>query len=335
MYFGPVKFFLLRYQNRDLRYTLPVKTKILTENDLEEAAALLKSGELVAFPTETVYGLGAPIFAPHTIQKIFLAKQRPQDNPLIAHVSDIGDCHRIAQNLPDVFFQLAEAFFPGPLTLIVQKHPEIPNIVSASLDTIAIRMPKHRIAQQLIKLAGEPLVAPSANLSGRPSSTQATHVLTDFNGKIGAIIDGGSCLHGMESTVLDLVSFDKPTLLRPGSLKKEVLEEVLGTPLALYTEGPKSSPGMKYRHYAPQVPVQIFSQKEKLEAHLKTTTSPLVLSTEALSVPHYTLEAKTLYHFLRLADEEGYDEVVIFSEKLDDEALLNRLEKISYASHRY
>lgn len=310
-----------------------MKTKILDEKGIAEAAQLLKGGEVVAFPTETVYGLGAPIFAPQTVEKIFSIKGRALDNPLIAHIASMSDCEMIAQELPESFFQLAEAHFPGPLTLVVQKKETVPSIVSAGLNTVAIRMPNHPIAAALIKAVGQPLVAPSANISGKPSSTTAEHVIADFEGKIAAVLDGGPCLHGMESTVIDLCNFDRPTLLRFGALSKEQIEAVLHQEVAVYTKGPKSSPGMKYRHYAPNVPVRVFFDLESFAQHPRKNS--LVLSAEPLSIAYFPLQASTLYAHLRLADQNGYDEVVILCKKGCDATLLNRLEKITYESHSH
>ncbi|MBS0629082.1 MAG: threonylcarbamoyl-AMP synthase [Verrucomicrobia bacterium] len=308
-----------------------MKTKILNEKGIVLAADLLKSGEVVAFPTETVYGLGAPIFEPSTIEKIFSIKGRARDNPLIAHIASFDDSTKIAQGLPPTFFQLAEAFFPGPLTLVVRKKPAVPSIVSAGLETIAIRMPNHPIATALIDAVGQPLVAPSANLSGRPSSTTAEHVIADFDGKIGAVLDGGPCLHGMESTVIDLCSFEQPTLLRYGALSKEQIEAVLQQEIAAYTKGPKSSPGMKYRHYAPQVPVHLFFNRDSFESHPQKNS--LILSSSILPIPYFPLQAKSLYAHLRFADQNGYDEVLVLCENVNDATLLNRLEKITSESH--
>jgi len=306
-------------------------TKILTQNEIEEAAALLKSGEVVAFPTETVYGLGAPIFEPKVVERIFSIKKRALDNPLIAHIATLDDCDQIAQELPDSFFQLAKAFFPGPLTLVVRKKESVPSIVSAGLETIAIRMPQHPLAKALIEAVGGPLVAPSANLSGRPSSTTAEHVLEDFEGKIAAVIDGGPCLHGMESTVIDLCSFERPTLLRYGALSKEVIEATFKQEIIVYTKGPKSSPGMKYRHYAPQVPVKLFFDRDSFENYPRK--NGLILSTSPLATAYLPLQAQSLYAHLRLADQNGYDEVVVLCEDKSDLTLLNRLEKITNESH--
>ncbi len=310
-----------------------MQTKILNEKGIDLAARLLKAGEVVAFPTETVYGLGAPIFQPDTVEKIFAIKGRALDNPLIAHIASLEDCAQIAGELPESFFRLAEAFFPGPLTLVVRKKGAVPSIVSAGLNTIAIRMPKHPIAIALIKAVGQPLVAPSANISGRPSSTTAEHVMADFEGRIGAVLDGGPCLHGMESTVIDLCSFEQPTLLRYGALSKEAIEAVLQQEIAVYTKGPKSSPGMKYRHYAPKVPVRLFFDRESFEKH--PGKNGLVLSSQSLATAHFPLQAKTLYAYLRLADQKGYDEVVVLCENVNDATLLNRLEKITSESNHH
>jgi len=301
-----------------------METLLLTDEAISKAAELLQSGELVAFPTETVYGLGAPVFSPQAIEKIYAVKGRPQDNPLIAHVGSIVDCEKLSRQLPPTFFQLTQAFFPGPLTLVVKRNLNVPSIVSAGLDTIALRQPSHPLASRLISEVGEPLVAPSANISGRPSSTRASHVLSDFDGKIAAVLDGGPCLHGMESTVIDLVSFDRPTILRHGALKKEAIESILGIDVGVYTSGPQTSPGMKYRHYAPDLPVSVFYDKSKYDAYIADRKG--AFSFEASN-------PSTLYASLRLAEEEGYDEVIIYSPKGADEALLSRLEKITSESH--
>src|SRR3989338_2727371 len=176
-----------------------MKTKVLKEEGLREAAALLKKGEVVAFPTETVYGLGAPVFYKEAILKIFALKHRPPDNPLIAHISNLSELAQIVTHLPDEFFLLEKRFFPGPLTLILPVHPAVPKEATAGLKNIGVRMPAHPLTLELITRVGEPLVAPSANLSGRPSSTSAGHVLEDFEGRIPAILDGGECAIGIES----------------------------------------------------------------------------------------------------------------------------------------
>lgn len=312
-----------------------MKTLILEENTLSQAADLLKQDQLVAFPTETVYGLGANIFSETAIQKIYQVKGRPQDNPLIAHVGNLSDCEKIIYNPPDLFYSLGEIFFPGPLTLVVHRHPSVPNIVSAGLETIAVRMPSHPLARALIHEFGHPLVAPSANISGKPSSTCIQHVLQDFEEKIAAVIDGGPCLFGMESTVIDLVSFDRPTILRLGALKKEAIEKALGQKIEIYAKGPKASPGMRYRHYAPDLPVYLFTLEEQLENQLAKQKKSLVLSTESHPFFFLPLESETLYANLRLAEAKGYDEVIIYCPRGVDETMQNRLEKIIYENHSH
>lgn len=303
----------------DRVYFSTVETVFLSKNEIQQGAELLKQGELVAFPTETVYGLGASIFSPQTIQKIFEVKGRPQDNPLIAHIANLSQASLLAKDLPETFTLLAGAYFPGPLTLVVEKSEKVPDIATAGLPTIGIRMPNQQTALALIEAVGEPLVAPSANLSGLPSSTTAAHVMDDFEGKIAAVLDGGSCYYGIESTVLDLVSFERPTLLRPGAISKRELEETLSMPVDLYTTGPKSSPGMKYRHYSPSIPVSLHTTPNALEAHLTRSKNPYLI---------HELASQSLYHHLRFADENGYDEVVIYCDHEIDDALNNRLEKI-------
>ncbi len=214
--------------------------------DLKGSAELIKSGELVAFPTETVYGLGASVFNPKAIEQIFQVKGRPQDNPLIVHISSLQQLELIVEELPKEFEVLAESFFPGPLTLILPKKESVPSIVSANLPTIGVRMPAHPIAQLLIEGVGVPLVAPSANLSGKPSSTTAQHVRDDFGDRIKSILDGGPCEYGIESTVLTL--HPKPTILRPGQITQAQLEEVLKVPVTLaaeHVEKPLGEPSHK------------------------------------------------------------------------------------------
>lgn len=285
-------------------------TVILKSSDLNLAIASLKAGNPVVFPTETVYGLGAPLFSTVAVEKIFAIKGRPSDNPLIAHVSNMEQVDRLATNLPDSFYRLAKQFWPGPLTLIVPRKPEVPSIVSAGHPTIAIRMPSHPVAQALINGVGEPLVAPSANLSGRPSPTCIQDVLEDLNGKVHYAIDGGECDVGLESTVLSLCHA-KPTLLRPGQITRERLEEFLNTSIALPSEdGPILSPGMKYRHYAPKARLRLVYKREDL------TGSYILLPT-----------ARTLYAELRKADRKGIPEIEVFCDASiqANEALMNRL----------
>ena len=231
--------------------------------EIEEIAALLKSGEVVAIPTETVYGLAANALDPAAVKKIFAAKGRPQDNPLIVHIAEVGALYSVAAEVPDAALRLAARFWPGPLTMILPKKDCVPDEVSAGLSTVAVRMPSHPAANAIIKAAGVPLAAPSANLSGFPSPTCAEHVADDMNGRVAAIADGGPCDFGIESTVVTLAT-DPPRLLRPGAVTHRQLEEVLGTveidPAVLHpleSGAAAASPGMKYRHYAPNAKIAV------------------------------------------------------------------------------
>lgn len=290
-----------------------MKTQILTASDLEIAADALKEEALVAFATETVYGLGALIFREKAIQKIFTVKNRPSDNPLIAHVSRLEQVLQIAEDLPSRFERLTQAFWPGPLTLIVKKKTEVPFFVTRGLDSIAIRMPEHTLARSLIDLVNQPLVAPSANLSGKPSPTSAADVLEDLDGKIPYILDGGECKFGIESTVLSLLE-DRPVLFRPGAITQEEIEEVLKEKVFLADkEAPTLSPGMKYRHYAPEAKVRLIFKKEELKP------------------PFFKPDAKTLYALLRDADRKGYKRIDLYCDETvqKDAALMNRLLRAS------
>lgn len=230
----------------------------IKDEELKEAARILHSGGLVAFPTETVYGLGGNALDEDAARKIYAAKGRPSDNPLIAHVSCVEEVEPLVKEIPEAGRKLMEAFWPGPLTMIFPKSEKVPYGTTGGLDTVAIRMPDDPVANRLIALAGVPVAAPSANTSGRPSPTTADHVWQDMNGRIDMIIDGGPVGIGVESTIVD-VSSAVPAVLRPGAITMEMLEEVLGEvsvdPAIL---GPLSAdvrpkaPGMKYKHYAPK-----------------------------------------------------------------------------------
>ena len=234
-----------------------------TPDNIKKAAHILQDGGLVGMPTETVYGLAADALNGEAVSKIFAAKCRPMDNPLIVHIADFSDIERynLAEEIPKSAKMLSDMFWPGPLTIIMKKSNVIPNEVSAGLDTVAVRLPSHPAARALIKAANTPLAAPSANLSGSPSPTTAEHVMNDLSGKINAVIDGGACDVGVESTVITLVT-DVPRILRPGGVTFEQLKDVLGkvdVDNAVFhkiSEDKKvSSPGMKYKHYAPKANV--------------------------------------------------------------------------------
>ena len=225
---------------------------------MTRAGSIIRQGGLVAFPTETVYGLGADAFNPAAVSRIFAAKGRPSDNPLIVHISSLEELYPLVRTLPDRALKLAQAFWPGPLTIVLPRSPEVPEAVTAGLNTIAVRMPAHPVALALIRAAGTPIAAPSANLSGRPSPTTAQHVRDDLDGRIEAIIDAGPAPVGIESTVVDL-STGTPLLLRPGGITRQRLTEVVGQvalPPVKSNEPPRS-PGLKYRHYAPKAPVML------------------------------------------------------------------------------
>ena len=229
-------------------------------DEIKRAAAIIKAGGLVAFPTETVYGLGADGLKADTVDKIFLAKGRPQDNPLILHVASPDDILRVATEVSPIVDKLVQLFWPGPLTLVLPKQSHVPDKVSAGLPTIGVRMPDNIIALTLIAESGTLLAAPSANLSGRPSPTLASHVADDMWGKVDLILDGGPTRLGVESTVLDLTE-DPPRILRPGSVTREELEEVLGhidTHIPKDEDNPslrQAHPGMKYPHYSLDIPL--------------------------------------------------------------------------------
>lgn len=240
-----------------------MNTKRLTSNDIDIAADIIKNGGLVAIPTETVYGLAANALDGKAVSKIFKAKGRPMDNPLIVHVSCIEEIDKLVSEIPPQAKKLANTFWPGPLTIILKRSNIIPEEVSAGLDTVAIRLPNNDVTRKLIKIAGVPLAAPSANTSGSPSPTSASHVLHDLDGKIDAILDAGNCRVGLESTVITLTS-PVPTLLRPGGITVEELRNVLGNVEIDKAVIDKidsletvSSPGMKYKHYSPKTKIVI------------------------------------------------------------------------------
>ncbi len=240
-----------------------MKTEFLSKNSAERAAEILKSGGIVAIPTETVYGLAASAYDKNAIKAIFTAKGRPSDNPLIVHISDLKDIENVVSEFPKNAKKLAEKFWPGPLTMIMPKNPKIPKEVTGGLNSVAVRYPSHGVARKIIAQAGVPLVAPSANTSGRPSPTKFEHVVNDLNGKVNAIVDGGECAVGLESTVVSMLS-DIPKILRPGKISAEDIKGVVGAveiDKAIFEKPPESekvlSPGMKYKHYSPNTPIKM------------------------------------------------------------------------------
>lgn len=248
---------------------------------ISQAADILRRGGLVAFPTETVYGLGADGLNADAAQKIYAAKGRPSDNPLIVHVADIGKLDELAEEIPESAGKLVSVFWPGPLTIIFKKSKRVPSGTTGGLDTVAIRMPEHPIARELIRVSGVNIAAPSANISGKPSPTCGEHVIEDMDGKIDMIIDGGEVGMGLESTIVD-VTCVPPMILRPGFITKEMLEEVVGEVASDVSVAgtpdinarPKA-PGMKYRHYAPRADFVIFEgdQGRVADAIVKETVN--------------------------------------------------------------
>ncbi len=245
------------------------------------AADIIRSGGLVAIPTETVYGLGANGLDEDAVAKIFVAKGRPQDNPLILHISGPEQMELFCHHIPQKAYDLAEAFWPGPLTMVLPAKECVPKRTTGGLSTVAVRCPDHEAAREIIRLAGVPVAAPSANISGKPSTTTAQHVLFDHDGKIDAIVDGGPCRVGVESTIVDLTE-ERPRLLRPGGVTPEQLIAVLGdlvvdkaVTAAVDKDAVVKAPGMKYRHYAPQEPVVIVAgSREKAAAYIHRHFEP-------------------------------------------------------------
>jgi len=244
---------------------LKINPERFDPEQLRPAADILAGGGLVAFPTETVYGLGAVINHEAALHDIFQVKGRPDDNPLILHIWHHRQLSEITETVDPRYQRLIDAFWPGPLTLIFPKKAEISSTVTAGLPTVAVRMPSHPVARELLRLVNRPVAAPSANLSGRPSPTRGEHVREDLDGKIPMIIDAGPCPAGIESTVLLLA--EKPYILRPGSVTREMVEEILAEPVEVVTGGETvdrpQAPGMKYRHYAPEAPVTLVEGEEQ------------------------------------------------------------------------
>lgn len=316
-----------------------------------DAASLLRDGELIAFPTETVYGLGANALNGQAVANIYQAKGRPSDNPLIVHIGHKEQLNGLVEEIPDVAHTLISRFWPGPLTLIFKKKEGVfPDTVTAALETVAIRMPDHPLALQLIRESGCPVAAPSANLSGKPSPTTAQHVYEDLNGRIAGIVDGGATGVGLESTVLDITG-DVPLILRPGGVTIEQLREIIGhvevdKGLLKEKEAPKA-PGMKYKHYAPQAPLTLVDgspsflqslvdekRAEGLRVGIYTVSEHKHLYEADIILEGGTLKdlrtiAENMYGVLREFDHEGPD--VIFGEAYPHEgigeAIMNRLLK--------
>ena len=324
---------------------------------IQTAAKILQEGGLVAFPTETVYGLGANGLDEKACKRIYEAKGRPSDNPLILTIGDLDGLYKIVGKVTENAKKIIDAFWPGPITLVLPKADCVPETVTGGLDTVAVRYPSNKIARELIKIAGIPVAAPSANSSGKPSPTRASHVEFDLNGKIEMIIDGGAADWGLESTILD-VSEDKPVLLRPGAVTQDMIEDVVGeidVDPAVYSKPdgnivPKA-PGMKYKHYSPSAKVILVSGSmenvistinEKISADEKnglrvgvmatTQTKDRYIGGEVLVVGDRTKPetiGANLFKILRKFDFIGVD--IVYSEVFDEDgegaAIMNRLNK--------
>lgn len=305
-----------------------METKLFgtSEYDIAEAGKMIAEGKLVAFPTETVYGLGANALNEEAVRNIYLAKGRPSDNPLIVHIAEKEDIVPLVKEVTPKAKALIDAFFPAPLTIILNKSDKVGKVVSGGLDTVAVRMPKNEIARKLIKASGCPIAAPSANTSGLPSPTRVKYVIDDMMGKIDGIIDGGDCEYGVESTVITLAT-DVPTLLRPGAITKEMIEAVIGeiTVAPAVLEGMKNdevaaSPGMKYKHYAPKAKVVIVNaDKKEYEKFVNAQKGAFALcfDDDEVTIPKITFgrenddlsQAKELFDALRELDEMGAKKV--------------------------
>ncbi len=322
---------------------LKVNPRRPSRRKIQTAAEIIRRGGLVAFPTETVYGLGANALDAVAVRKIFSAKGRPLDNPVIVHIAKREELERLVERVPKKAKILAERFWPGPLTLVLKKSRALPKAATAGLDTVAIRMPDNKIALELISASGVPIAAPSANISGRPSPTSAKHVMHDLNGKIDAVIDGGSANIGLESTVLDLTA-PTPAILRPGGVSFEQLKEVLGKVGKQFIPvGKPRSPGMKYRHYAPRAELILVGDAKKIPEIVSRLAGKKVgiLATKETAAQYSgTVEvvgsrknlrevARNLFSALRKLDEDGVD--IIISESFEEKgiglAVMNRLKK--------
>lgn len=330
---------------------------------LEEAAQILRSGGLVGFPTETVYGLGGNALDPDASRKIYAAKGRPSDNPLIVHISCMEELPPLVAEIPETARKLADAYWPGPMTMILNKSAAIPHETSGGLETVAIRMPSDPIANALIRLAGVPVAAPSANTSGRPSPTTAQHVMEDLGGKIEMIIDGGPVQVGVESTIIDLTE-EQPTLLRPGAVTVPMLEKILGPvkldPVLTKPLGPgihPKAPGMKYRHYAPRAEMilvdgtreQVVSEINRRAAEaIRAGKKVGIIASEETRESYPAGDVRTvgtrsdeatvahnLFAVLRQFDDDNVD--LIYSEAFPDDgiglAVMNRMNKAAGHHH--
>lgn len=328
----------------------------IDENVMREAGRIIREGGLVAFPTETVYGLGGDALNPDSSRKIYAAKGRPSDNPLIVHISRVEDMKKLVSDVPEQAYVLAEHFWPGPLTMIMKKSELVPKETTGGLDTVAVRLPDHEVALAFIREAGGYVAAPSANVSGRPSPTLAKYVYEDMNGKIEMLLDGGEVGIGVESTIVDLTE-EIPVILRPGHITPEMLQEVLGevcldpTMLSQDCMQQPKAPGMKYKHYAPRGELTIVSGKpekvrEKIKELLaydrkqKRRTGVIVSADEAGLYEADSIKvtgeredlaavARSLFRILREFDDEQIESMYVqaFPQEGIGQAVMNRMLK--------
>ena len=314
-----------------------MKTKTTQSPSL--AARYIANGEVVAFPTETVYGLGANIFNEEAIRKIFEAKGRPSDNPLIAHIADLSQLKSVASEVPPIAEKLVEAFFPGPLTLVLPKHKQIPAVATAGLNTVGVRMPSHPIAQQLLRACGVPLVAPSANLSGRPSPTTWQAVREDLSGRIACILKGDQTKVGLESTVVDCTG-KVPLILRAGGITLEQLRAVIPETCVAADDdsGAPKSPGTKYRHYSPRAQVFVANFPQHIvpanEAAYIGIDPPSRVEAfqKTLLCKDVTEYAHSLFQFFRECDDSEVK--TIYCQAVSEEGLgLALMDRIRRAAH--
>lgn len=311
-----------------------------TKTSIQRGASILQQGGLVAFPTETVYGLGADAFNPQAVAKIFEAKGRPTFDPLIVHIAEMEWLQRLTPHLNGIAFTLMEKFWPGPLTLVLLKSPCIPDIVSAGLDTVAVRMPSHPVALELIRASQTPIAAPSANLFGCLSPTLAAHIEKQLGEKIDLILDGGQCPIGVESTVLSLVGA-QPVLLRPGGLPLEEIEKLIGKVVVQATTGKIQSPGQLPSHYAPRTPLKIMHALDQLPS--EENIGVLLFQKPKMKIKARVVEilsedgdlreaAIHLFSALHRLDEAGVQ--IIYAERVPGTglglAIMDRLQRASW-----
>jgi L-threonylcarbamoyladenylate synthase len=317
--------------------------RALDARRISQAADILRVGGLVAFPTETVYGLGADAMNAGAVAKVFAAKGRPADHPLIVHLPSAGDLSDWAVEIPEEAYRLAERFWPGPLTLILKKHPRVPNIVTGGQNTVGLRVPAHPLAQALLRAFGGGIAAPSANRFGRVSPTRAEHVRAELGGEV-YVLDGGPCEVGLESTILDL-SGEAPRLLRPGGITAAALEAVLGKKLAAGRRDAPRAPGTHASHYAPRTPVVLVSgalEDELAKLSLKGTVAVLARRKRPadlevagwLELPdHPSAYGRRLYAALRELDALGAATIAV-EEVPEDEAWLAVRDRVARAAFR-